>query len=242
MHLLLEFAKMRKTIYTSGLGLAIGFVVFAGSGCQELNGAVDGILGRQSPVVSSAAHSKPYSVMPAQQRTTADQTPPSAPATPRRPRRPSRPGAPGAAQPVAVKDVPPGKQRAPGALAPETKAAEAERRSRGGIFIVERDPFKPPTEILPSDCPPSRPLCRFERSQLKLVGVMRIGNGQYKGMIEDPDGRGYFVVPGTQIGNATITQVTNKTVVLHDHRSREDVEIPLFTKTGGGSGGGEGNY
>jgi hypothetical protein len=47
-------------------------------------------------------------------------------------------------------------------------------------------------------------------------------------MVEDPDGRGYFVTPGMQIGNATVTQVTNKGVILHVHKSKQDVIIPLY--------------
>ena len=71
------------------------------------------------------------------------------------------------------------------------------------------------------------PLCRFDRSQLKLVGVIRVSSGQFKGMVEDPDGRGYFVIPGTQIGGATVTQVSAKGMTLHDHLSKENVVMPL---------------
>ena len=84
----------------------------------------------------------------------------------------------------------------------EKKAAE--------FFQAERNPFKAPTEVLPSECPPSMPLCRFDRSQLKLVGVIQVSEGEFKGLVEDPDGRGYFITPGMQIGGATVTQVTNR--------------------------------
>jgi hypothetical protein len=95
-------------------------------------------------------------------------------------------------------------------------------------FPVVRDPFKAPTEILPSECPPSMPLCRFDRSQLKVVGVIQVEDGQFKGMVEDPDGRGYFITPGMQIGGATVTQVTNKGIMLHVAKSKQDVMMPLF--------------
>ena len=72
------------------------------------------------------------------------------------------------------------------------------------------------------------PLCRFDRSQLKLVGVIQVSEGQFKGLVEDPDGRGYFITSGMQIGGATVTQVTNKGITLHVHRTRQDVTMPLF--------------
>lgn len=95
---------------------------------------------------------------------------------------------------------------------------------------VARDPFKAPTEILPSECPPSMPLCKFDRSQLKLVGVIQVAEGHFKGMVEDPDGRGYFVTPGMQIGGATVTQVTQRGVTLHLRRTGQDVVLPLFAE------------
>jgi Tfp pilus assembly protein PilP len=121
-----------------------------------------------------------------------------------------------------------GKRRAPGAPAPEKPAVAVPAPPVKSVFTVERDPFKQPTEILPTECPPSLPLCRFDRSQLKLVGVIQVGEGELRGMVEDPDGRGYFVGTGMQIGGATITQVTAKGMVLHDHRTRQDIAMPLF--------------
>jgi Tfp pilus assembly protein PilP len=117
----------------------------------------------------------------------------------------------------------------PGALTPELKQAEeGDEKTAREPFVLLRDPFKQPTEILPSECPPSMPLCRFDRSQLKLVGVMQVSEGQFKGLVEDPDGRGYFITAGMQIGGATVTQVTNKGIILHVHRTRQDVTMPLF--------------
>ncbi|MBM3299677.1 MAG: hypothetical protein FJY85_06965 [Deltaproteobacteria bacterium] len=96
------------------------------------------------------------------------------------------------------------------------------------LFEITRDPFKAPTEVLPSECPPSMPLCKFDRSQLKLVGVIQVEDGQFKGMVEDPDGRGYFVTSGMQIGGATVTQVSQKGITLHLSKTGQDVVIPLF--------------
>ncbi len=75
------------------------------------------------------------------------------------------------------------------------------------------------------------PLCRFDRSQLKLVGIIQVGDGQFKAMVEDPDGRGYFVTSGMQIGGATVIQVSNRGVTLHLHKTQQDVLMPLYRET-----------
>lgn len=85
-----------------------------------------------------------------------------------------------------------------------------------------RDPFSPPAEELrPEECPPSMPLCKFDRKDLTLRGLIQIGNGQFKGLVEDPDGRGYFVTSGTQIRGATVTQISRKGVTLYLHKSKK---------------------
>jgi hypothetical protein len=116
-----------------------------------------------------------------------------------------------------------GKRRAPGTTLQVPGAQE-----KHTLFIATRDPFKVPTEVLPTSCPPSMPLCKFDRSQLKLVGVIQVSDGVYKGMVEDPDGRGYFITTGMEIGGATVTQITNKGVTLHLHKTRTDVTMPLY--------------
>ncbi len=153
--------------------------------------------------------------------------------------RPSRPTvvapeavpAPATPEPKPAPSVAEGKKRAPGerapgvALPPGVVAEEIPKRE---LFRVPRDPFKQPTEILPSECPPSMPLCRFDYSQLKLVGVIQVSDGQFKGLVEDPDGRGYFITPGTRIGGATVTQVTNQGATLYLTKTKQDVPMPLF--------------
>lgn len=206
--------------------IALGALALAG-GCSEVNTAVDQLLGRNVQLASTASKLPPGSgigrglsdrngfIITAQ----AEKTPE------RVAQKPGKPGPAdkkGADQKVMFK----GKKRAPGQLAPATKAAEAEREAQRLVF--DRDPFNKPTEVLPSECPPSMPLCRFDRSQLKLVGVIQVAEGGFKGMVEDPDGRGYFITPGMQIGGATVTQVTGKGVMLHDHKTRQDVPMPLF--------------
>jgi len=232
------------------------------AGCQEVNTAIDSLLGKRSPVLSAAQESVPVSVLPAKKRPAGELPPPtptsaaqqteerksseegkSAPrkvpdSMPRKPEvtKPAKAATTTAPQ-AQTKEVPvvlsAGKKRAPGpgTMAPRPKeeatpAVAAEKPPTD--FTVVRDPFKAPTEILPSECPPSMPLCRFDRSQLKVVGVIQVEEGQFKGMVEDPDGRGYFITPGMQIGGATVTQVTNKGIMLHVAKSKQDVMMPLF--------------
>ena len=141
-----------------------------------------------------------------------------------RPPRPAQADKPSAAVPAPQQ----GKRRAPGVFPPGVVPERPEEKRVRDIFAIERDPFRPPTEILPTECPPSMPLCRFDRSQLKLVGIIQVGDGQFKAMVEDPDGRGYFVTSGMQIGGATVTQVSNRGVTLHLHKTQQDVLMPLY--------------
>ncbi len=67
--------------------------------------------------------------------------------------------------------------------------------------IGKRDPFRSPLEDLAvakttvGRCP----LCRWSVDQLKLVAVIT-GTGNPVGMVEDPDGVGHIVRPGTSVG------------------------------------------
>jgi len=232
------------------------------AGCQEVNTAIDSLLGKRSPVLSAAQKSLPLAVVPVKKRPAGEMPPPTPSAGQTEERKSSAEGKlvspkglddksrghedtkqakDEAATPVAeqTKPVPPflatGKKRAPGPgnMAPRPRGEQVAKPTIVAEkpvtdFTVVRDPFKAPTEILPSECPPSMPLCRFDRSQLKVVGVIQVENGQFKGMVEDPDGRGYFITPGMQIGGATVTQVTNKGIMLHIAKSKQDVMMPLF--------------
>ncbi len=226
------------------------------TGCEEANIALDQILGRTSPMMSASGQVSPITIIqakrtvpgekpgsqgigqadttrlaqdpaakkrgPGEATAPANQVKPSAqPTTP--------PPSPKAAQPAP--GLAEGKRREPGQSAPVTAqppAAPGEPKAPREIFGVTRDPFRQPTEILPSECPPSMPLCRFDPAQLKLVGVIQVEDGQFKGMVEDPDGRGYFITAGMQIGRATVTQINAEGVTLHDHRTRKDVPMRLL--------------
>jgi hypothetical protein len=220
-HMTHVFDRAKKLLYF-GLALSLAGAL---AGCEELNVALDSVLGIQSPVLSASAQTSPLAVVPAQKRLPGGK-PGDTPAVQPEP----APGAkevPGTPTATAQASEQKGKMRRPGRLSPATAPPQAARRD---VFVMGRDPFEQPTEILPSECPPSMPLCRFDRSQLKLVGIIQVSEGNYKAMVEDPDGRGYFVTAGMQIGSATVTQVSNKGVTLHLHRTNQDVQLPLFSE------------
>jgi len=225
-------------------GLALSMLAFL-TGCEEVNVAVDSILGRAAtPAVAAGPPSPQTKVMMAKKREPGEPPVPAEQAgTGLKPEtEPAKPEAePAVPQTAAPVVLPPsqtttvkpqltqGKKRPPGTLSPAEEAARVQQElAPKEAITIGRDPFKAPTEILPSECPPSMPLCRFDRSQLKLRGVIQLTDGQFKGMVEDPDGRGYFVTPGMQIGGATVTQITNKGVTLFLHKTRQDVMMPLF--------------
>jgi hypothetical protein len=204
------------------LVVAVGMIALM-TGCEEANVAIDNLLGKK-PQVSSSQSDRPLTpqfVIPVKKREAGATAPPAAPSP-----APAKATQPPPPAPALAK----GKRSEPGRLAPTVPAGPAapEDKSKFLPFVAKRDPFKAPTEILPTECPPSMPLCRFDPSQLKLVGVLQVAEGQFKGLVEDPDGRGYFITSGMQIGGATVTQVTNKNVVLRAAKTNQDILMPLF--------------
>jgi hypothetical protein len=222
-------------IYTRSrvLGLSAALVILATlSGCQEANTMVDKLLGREaSPLAFSAQDSQLAQILAKKREPGAEATPA---ATPKKPETAASPEKPAAAPPPTTLSQ--GKRRAPGELAPPMPGAPgaAPAKQAREVFVAPRDPFKQPTEILPSDCPPSSPLCKFDPAQLKLVGVLQVAEGEYKGMVEDPDGRGYFISPGMQIGRSTVTQINYEGVTLYDHRTHKDIPMRLLREARGG--------
>jgi hypothetical protein len=186
------------------------------SGCSDVNVAVDQLLGKDAPLLASAGATNPeLSLIPLQGKKPI-------------PRRKQKPPAKRRARNQPKERE--GKRRAPGALSPAGERMAA--REKQQIFVLPgKDPFRKPAEVLPTECPPSMPLCRFDRSQLKLVGIIQINDGQFKGMVEDPDGRGYFVVPGMQLHGSTVTQISNKGVTLRDHKTQQDVLMRLYVES-----------
>jgi hypothetical protein len=215
-------------------GIALSMVVTL-VGCEEANVALDNLIGRKPVVVTDSQSLSAVSVVPAKKRTPGEL--PAAPTPQAEPGAKPKPQDTGSAQQKAepAEQQPmAGKKRKAGALAPPPPTAPSavakvdEMPPPPPIPPVKRDPFKAPTEILPTECPPSMPLCRFDRSQLKLVGVIQVEDGNFKALVEDPDGRGYFISSGMQIGNATVTQVTNRGMTLRVAKTLQDVQMPLF--------------
>ncbi|MBI4966033.1 MAG: hypothetical protein HY913_22325 [Desulfomonile tiedjei] len=225
------------------------------SGCEEANIALDHVLGRTSPVLSASAQGSAVTIIQAKRTVPGEKQVPeiqTGPATSPTPTpAPAKRSAPGEkpspeteVKPSGEPTTPPappkaaqvptgpaeGKKRDPGQMAPAAEkppTGPVETKSARDLF-AGRDPFRQPTEVLPTDCPPSMPLCRFDPAQLKLVGVIQVEEGNFKGLVEDPDGRGYFITSGMQIGRATVTQINAEGVTLHDHRTRKDVPMRLL--------------
>ncbi len=208
-----------KRAYTAAIVMGIFSCV---SGCQEANMAIDFIVGRQSPALEKSPEFNGASIILAARRSAGESSPPTPAATSSKPEPQS---------PTPISAAERGKRRGAGIFPPGVGAERPEEKRIREIFTIQRDPFRAPTEILPTECPPSMPLCRFDRSQLKLVGIIQVGDGQFKAMVEDPDGRGYFVTSGMQIGGATVTQVSYRGLTLHLHKNQQDVLIPLFRET-----------
>jgi Tfp pilus assembly protein PilP len=124
---------------------------------------------------------------------------------------------------IANTDTPVGKRRPPGQMPMVYSDTTTPNQ-----FTFKRDPFVQPTEVLPTDCPPSMPLCKFDHSQLKVVGLVQIGAGSMKAFVEDPDGRGYVVVAGQMIGQATVTHISSGGIYLKSHaKGRRDILLPF---------------
>ncbi|MFC1833155.1 hypothetical protein ACFL2Q_00290 [Thermodesulfobacteriota bacterium] len=238
------------------MSLALGALVFAGA-CEQAMVTIDKILGTDAPAIASTApqsgsvplwgqeegappqgpstdekrqgHSQNWN----QSLIAKKREPGSRPTSAKKTKPPAKPDKKVRKDPSKMKPSPAmkGKKRLPGSVTPAMAESMKKEKAPKTVFDAERDPFKKPTEVLPSDCPPSMPLCRFDRSQLKLVGVIQVNEGEFKGMVEDPDGRGYFVTPGMRIGSSTVTQVSHKGLTLRDHRTRQDVVIPLFRES-----------
>lgn len=203
--------------------VAVVAMVALMAGCEEANVAIDNLLGKTPQALSSNSDRPlaPPLVIPVKKRDVGSKAPEAVG------------GKPAAGRPAGSPAQAKGKRSEPGRLAPLPARGPAAREDklRSLPFVAKRDPFKAPTEILPTECPPSMPLCRFDPSQLKLVGVLQVAEGQFKGLVEDPDGRGYFITSGMQIGAATVTQVTNKNVVLRSAKTKQDILMPLFSGT-----------
>ena len=137
---------MRRIFY---LGMIV-FVLVPLAGCEEANLAIDSILGRRSPVLSAAPQTSSQSLVPALKTSTRRQN--SAVVEPSAPREQKPAGEPAKTEshrirPSKEKDVP--RANSP----PDATGRTAREKSAGELFQAERNPFKPPTEVLPQRVP-----------------------------------------------------------------------------------------
>jgi hypothetical protein len=196
----------------SHFAAAIALLVLL-TGCKEANLAIDFMLGTRSPSFLASHAMSPLSGILLRKRTTEERLHLIAEAGPNDSGERQYPRQP----PVGQRE-----KKESQADSPHNKPVNQPIATVGrDTLSFPRDPFRPPEEGRPTECPPSMPLCRFDRSELRLRGLIRVGDGQFKGMVEDPDGRGYFITPGMQISGATVTQVTSRGITLFMHKSKK---------------------
>lgn len=119
----------------------------------------------------------------------------------------------------------------PVAVAPEPEPPPAEVYSYSPLG--KRDPFRSPIDdlILATQVENRCPLCKWEVDQLHLVAVVT-GTGSPVAMVEDPDGVGHVVRPGTQVGkhNGKVTNI-GKSDLLVVENSRDAFGKLVASKT-----------
>ena len=108
----------------------------------------------------------------------------------------------------------------PPPAAPKAKTPVAERKMAQPVQVAEKevakkeepefsynpagkaDPFRPFIQLTPEKAPKSAfltPLQKYDISQLRLVAIITLPEGSV-GLVEDQQGRGYFLKRGTAIG------------------------------------------
>jgi len=91
----------------------------------------------------------------------------------------------------------------------------------------KRDPFRSPeaepaAQVL-ANTACTEPLCRFDIDQLTLVAVVS-GDANPLAMVQDPQGRGYFVRRNTRVGRqgGKVTQIMSDAVVITEYFTTPD--------------------
>lgn len=94
--------------------------------------------------------------------------------------------------------------------------------------VGKRDPFRSPeaepaaqAALANASC--NEPLCRFDVDQLTLVAVVS-GDANPLAMVQDPQGRGYFVRRNTRVGKqgGKVTQIMSDAVVITEYFTTPD--------------------
>ena len=94
--------------------------------------------------------------------------------------------------------------------------------------IGKRDPFRSPeaepaAQAALANTVCNEPLCRFDIDQLTLVAVVS-GDANPLAMVQDPQGRGYFVRRNTRVGRqgGKVTQIMSDAVVITEYFTTPD--------------------
>ena len=94
--------------------------------------------------------------------------------------------------------------------------------------IGKRDPFRSPeaepaAQAALANTACNEPLCRFDIDQLTLVAVVS-GDANPLAMVQDPQGRGYFVRRNTRVGRqgGKVTQIMSDAVVVTEYFTTPD--------------------
>jgi type IV pilus assembly protein PilP len=94
--------------------------------------------------------------------------------------------------------------------------------------IGKRDPFRSPeaepaAQAALANTACTEPLCRFDIDQLTLVAVVS-GDANPLAMVQDPQGRGYFVRRNTRVGRqgGKVTQIMSDAVVITEYFTTPD--------------------
>ena len=94
--------------------------------------------------------------------------------------------------------------------------------------VGKRDPFRSPeaepaAQAALANATCTEPLCRFDIDQLTLVAVVS-GDANPVAMVQDPQGRGYFVRRNTRVGRqgGKVTQIMSDAVVVTEYFTTPD--------------------
>ena len=124
-------------------------------------------------------------------------------------------------QPVVHKPVP----NAAAGPAASRKAAEPEKKAEPVALYDprgKRDPFlsfirEGTPQRGKADLAAVPPLQRYELGELKLVGILWTNKGP-RALVEDAEGKGYSVTPGTRIGRSggVVSRITEKELFVRE--------------------------
>jgi type IV pilus assembly protein PilP len=130
---------------------------------------------------------------------------------------------PAPAAPAVARSAPPPPKAAP--LPPPAA-------SPGPVYVYnpigKRDPFRSPdldlarsAAVANATC--NEPLCKFDLDQLTLVAVVS-GDANPLAMVQDPQGRGYFLRRNTRIGRqgGKVTQILRDSVTITEYFTGPD--------------------